>query len=364
MKRILFLLSVSMLLSANMHGQSSDFEINEKGVLTRYRGAGGDVTVPEGVTAIGRVSFSKHVKVTAVTLPASVREIGYMAFMNCTGLTSITLPEGLTGIGQFAFASCRSLASVSIPASVKSIESYAFLNCHSLTSVIMPEGKRAIGTFAFRNCKSLTSVTIPEGVTSIRMSAFHGCKNLTGVTIPSSVYVIGKNAFKGCKAITSIHVNRSVPADVFPAVFKEVRQASLHVPAGAGEHYRAAKGWNNFRETVEDLNPVAGLTAGDTIRLENPCTVSVTRSVNFVGAAGNMRVFLNGREQGILRNGQTVVMQTGVVRNELNIHFRDQGPFSSIEFDAEPGGNVDIKFSYILGRLAIGDSEAEEETQN
>jgi hypothetical protein len=350
-----------MLLTANMRGQSSDFEINEKGVLTRYTGSGGEVTVPEGVTAIGRVSFSKHVKVTAVTLPASVREIGFWAFANCTGLTSITLPEGLTNIGQYAFTSCGSLASVSIPASVKSIESGAFSNCAALTSVTLPEGVRAIGTFAFQNCKSLTSVTIPEGVTSIRISAFHGCGNLTGVTIPSSVYVIGKNAFKGCKALTSIHVNRSVPADVFASVFKDIKQASLHVPAGAGEQYRAAKGWKEFRETVDDLNPEPGTAARETIRLENPCTVSVTRSVNFVGGGVNVYVFLNGQEQGVLKNGQTVAMQTELAHNELDIHFKDQGPISSIEFDAEPGGNVDIKFSYILGRLVIGDSEAAEE---
>ena len=56
-----------------------DFVI-ENGVLEKYKGPGGDVTIPEGVT-----------------------EIGSSAFKDCANLTSVTIPEGVTEIGSSAF---------------------------------------------------------------------------------------------------------------------------------------------------------------------------------------------------------------------------------------------------------------------
>lgn len=96
------------------------------------------------------------------------------AFINCSSLTSITIPDGVTGIGRYAFQGCSSLTSVTIPLGVTSIGGYAFYGCSNLTSVNIPEGVTSIGNNAFRDCSSLTSVTIPEGVTSIADYAFYG----------------------------------------------------------------------------------------------------------------------------------------------------------------------------------------------
>lgn len=71
-------------------GVSEDFEI-ENGVLVSYRGNGGDVVIPDGVTSIGGNAFS-----------------------GCTSLTSVTIPDSVTGIGKYAFWNCDSLASVTI----------------------------------------------------------------------------------------------------------------------------------------------------------------------------------------------------------------------------------------------------------
>lgn len=67
-------------------GTDADFVIDENGVLIQYDGPGGDVTVPDGVAAIG---------------PG--------AFHNQFGLTSLTIPEGVAGIGKDAFAGCRAV---------------------------------------------------------------------------------------------------------------------------------------------------------------------------------------------------------------------------------------------------------------
>ena len=72
----------------------SDFVI-ENGVLKKYNGPGGDVTVPEGVTKIRDFAFRGCTGLTSVSLPDSVTEIGDSAFWGCTGLGSVSLPEHL-----------------------------------------------------------------------------------------------------------------------------------------------------------------------------------------------------------------------------------------------------------------------------
>ena len=62
------------------------FVIDENGVLTDYKGSGGDIVIPEGVTSIG-----------------------WGAFDGCSNLTSITIPEGVTSIGESAFCGCSNL---------------------------------------------------------------------------------------------------------------------------------------------------------------------------------------------------------------------------------------------------------------
>ena len=90
-------------------GKAEDFEIR-KTVLIRYRGPGGDVTVPEGVTRIGEGSFRRCAGLTGAELPDSVTDIGPTAFCDCVSLRSVRIPDSVTGIGLKAFCGCGSLA--------------------------------------------------------------------------------------------------------------------------------------------------------------------------------------------------------------------------------------------------------------
>ena len=74
------------------------------------------------------------------------------AFSYCHSLSSITIPEGVTSIGRNAFYYCHSLSSITIPEGVTSIGNYAFYSCYSLSSITIPEGVTSIGNYAFQNC--------------------------------------------------------------------------------------------------------------------------------------------------------------------------------------------------------------------
>lgn len=158
-----------------------DFII-ENGVLKKYKGPGGDVVIPEGVTSVGKYAFKYCRALKTVTIPESVKSIGDWAFHNCSALKTVTIPKGVTSIGDHAFSGCSALESVTIPEGVESIGDWAFRGCSALESVTIPDGVTSIGNWAFEDCHALKTVTIPESVTSISVSAFQNCNKLRIVT--------------------------------------------------------------------------------------------------------------------------------------------------------------------------------------
>ena len=112
---------------------------------------------------------------------SNVTNSDYM-FAYCSSLKSISLPQGVTSIGRSAFWGCSGLTSVDIPNSVTSIGDYAFYGCTGLTSIDIPNSVITIGSSAFDGCTGLTSVDIPNSVITIGSYAFYDCTGLTSVT--------------------------------------------------------------------------------------------------------------------------------------------------------------------------------------
>ena len=213
------------------------------------------ITLPDGITTIGKNAFEDCGKLTSITIPDSVTTIGDSAFYYCNNLTSIVIPDSVTTIGYSAFSYCRSLTSIVIPDSVTTIGDHAFSSCSSLTSIVIPDSVRSIGSNAFpehlckrygdcyylptknseygflyapidrdivnvrihadckainagafSSCDNLTSITIPDSVTTIGDSAFSNCNNLTSITIPDSVTTIGGSAFSDCNNLKGVYI--------------------------------------------------------------------------------------------------------------------------------------------------------------
>ncbi len=257
------------------------------------------IIIPNSVTSIGFGAFSGCSSLTSIIIPESVTSIGNQAFSDCSSLTSIAIPESLTSIGSGAFSHCTSLTSVTIPENVTGIGDHAFDYCSSLTSIIIPNSVTSIGFGAFFGCSSLTSIIIPESVTSIGGSAFYatawyenqpdglvyagkvvykykgtmpegtgvlikdgtlgiaadafyGCSSLTSITIPNSVTSIGYEAFSNCSSLTDVYCYAKNVPSTSSYAFRNtpIYSATLHVPAGSVDAYKAAEPWKFFKSIV------------------------------------------------------------------------------------------------------------------
>ena len=179
-------------------------------------------------------------------------KLGDYVFAGCSGLTSLTLPSGVTSIGKSAFSGCSGLTSLTIPSGVTSIGDWAFADCSGLTSLTIPSGVTSIDNHAFQGCSGLTSLTLPSGVTKIGWDAFEGCSGLTSLAIPSSVTSIEGEAFKGCSRLTSIYVYTKKIPELWYNVFTgcNAQNCTVYVPKGTVDAYKSSV-FGYFEKIVE-----------------------------------------------------------------------------------------------------------------
>jgi len=150
------------------------------------------VTLPEGMTRVGRGAFGSCASITNLKLPSTVTEIAPYAFYGGTTATSSSLGNKL-----------EKLTSLELPAGLTTIGDYAFVRTY-ITNFTYPAGVTEISDFAFYGSTALAGVSFAEGsaITTVGESAFQNCTAFAAFTVPASVTVIGANAFNGCTALT------------------------------------------------------------------------------------------------------------------------------------------------------------------
>lgn len=184
------------------------------------------LTVPEGVTALGR-SFYGFKALTDVTLPSTLVTLGDQCFTNCIRLTKVEIPEGVTTVGS-SFFGCIGLTEVTLPSTLTALNSSTFYGCTALSAIELPESLESIGVMTFSGCTALTEVELPAALQSIGAMAFDGCTGLTAITCHATVPpVAGSSAFDG--------VDKTIP---------------LNVPEASVDAYNAADQWSEFTNTM------------------------------------------------------------------------------------------------------------------
>jgi hypothetical protein len=109
-----------------------------------------EITVPEGVTAIGDEAFLNLRGLRTVTLPDTCTSIGASAFENCSGLETIVSPA-IAALGTNAFSGCAALKEFP-EFNCEAIPAGAFAGCSSMVSIAFGKELKSIGAGAFANC--------------------------------------------------------------------------------------------------------------------------------------------------------------------------------------------------------------------
>ena len=160
------------------------------------------VTIPQGVTSIGKRAFYDCKNLTTLVLGEDIKTIGNYAFECCTSLTGVTIPQSVTSIGYSAFEGCTALNPLIINGPTL-IGKHAFTGCTSLTSLTLCPDIQTIGDYAFDDT-SLETVTLPKNLTSIGEYAFAYCSELESITIPEKVKTINPKTFADCSKLEYI----------------------------------------------------------------------------------------------------------------------------------------------------------------
>lgn len=198
--------------------ENPEFELSGT-ALKKYKGKGGVVRVPDGVTAIAYQSIFWRSDITEIILPCSVRSIDTEGIVGCDHLKKINLPSGITALGgnalryaaieeleipdtvthmgYAALGGCKNLKALTLPKGINVVEARLLAECRSLGEVQIPEGVTRICRGAFTGT-ALESVVIPDKVESIASGAFEYCTQLTLIEIPASVSYIGNSVFRDC----------------------------------------------------------------------------------------------------------------------------------------------------------------------
>lgn len=126
--------------------------------IVGYTGDGGDIIIPDGVTELDELCFTKVVHKKEYDNNGNIKEYNAHNFDVKNSITSIYIPN-----------------------SVKSIDEETFSDLVNLEKIIFQNGSqlKEIPKWAFTGCASLKNITLPDSVTYINAFAFSHCGNIT-----------------------------------------------------------------------------------------------------------------------------------------------------------------------------------------
>lgn len=245
-----------------------------------------EFTFPEGTTHVGTDVLCDCSALEKVTFAGSMDSIPENAVWGCKKLEIVTIPEGIKRISDFAFNSCYALEEINLPSSLTRLDRFAFayntalrtspltenidtmghgvlFMCAALTEVNnFPSAMDVIPDGMFQGCTGLLNFTVSDKVKYIEQDAFYYCFGLQEITIGKNVRSLGAKSFyipaidgeHDLMKITCLAENPPLDADQAgwdPLVYE---QTELYVPADAVAAYKAAPGWENFKN-IKPIGP-------------------------------------------------------------------------------------------------------------
>ena len=217
--------------------------------------------------------------------------------------------------GDDLFAVCSNLTQVKLPEDVKVLGSGMFFQCRNLQSITIPLSTKAILCQVFNLCTSLKELNL-YNVELMCENAISGCTNLQRVYLGNIKKVLG-SVFSECPSLKDIIMFGTDPVDIPEETFTNGHYvyATLWVPKGTAEKYRACTGWKNFLNIKEGTPDDAKFAISvETSEDGNTSFVSssnmATQHLDYVDKGGNRDIIImpnEGKEiESVTINGEDV----------------------------------------------------------
>jgi len=178
--------------------------IIENGVLLQYIGNGGDVVIPDGVTAIASGVFNTNLALTSVVIPDGVTKIGDAAFANASNLVKVVMTDSVLEVGTACFMGCSSLSDLTFSKNIKTLPTELFRNCTALASFTISENVRIIGSTVFEY-SGIEELIIPETVISIDYNSFYNATKIRVMKVYANITGHPQNAFANLDALEEMY---------------------------------------------------------------------------------------------------------------------------------------------------------------
>ena len=265
-----------------------------------------ELIIPESVEEIGRDLLTYSTEIEKVRLPDNLKILNKDLFAECCNLREVNIPSQLREMYGGVFHNCREISpSVAIlPETVEILDGAAYYGIRAIEKVVIPKNVRVlrsafngmaglrkatiltdklteIGDDAFYWCSALEEVNIPDKITRIGEGAFFWNLRLSKINIPSTVTriekhafdsapldsidipagvtFIGRNAFWNNRNLQKVYSRPAIPPvtnewtgeSSYLPFRHSADEATLYVPKGSADAYRASEVFSEFKNIVE-----------------------------------------------------------------------------------------------------------------
>lgn len=187
-----------------------------------YNGNDVHLTIPKGVTTLGKNLFTDNGTVKSVIVPDEVTAIGSQSFSGASALEDIWLPDQLSGITSQTFANTNArihASTGSATAVLLSLRAIPFWDSQYELLYRVSNGVPASVIIVY-DTEDQEEIHIPEMIGSvpvkeIRSKAYENHEMIRRVYIPESVTTIATDAFSGCSSEMTVYSEEDAYAKVW-----------------------------------------------------------------------------------------------------------------------------------------------------
>lgn len=295
------------------------------------------IRLPQTLQQIGMCGF-QSVRLAALVLPKKCTNLGKTAFNCNANLQNVYVSYTSKPKVDNPFQYCDNLNTLYVPIGqgdsyrndaqwsegFKEVKEYTELNMEGVRYACCPADHTAVpymadqeieghvfipGTVelegesysvgrieagAFEGVSAMTSMATASGITSIGEGAFMGCKALREAVIANDVATIGTDAFYDCPALETVYCTGQRPAKIEDDTFQPATyaHATLYVPEGCSETYKAMKGWQRFNCIVEfdpsGITPALSEPDNGHVDVYSPQGICLRRQTKAAGATDGL----------------------------------------------------------------------------